>query len=510
MKKIVLDGMNVSIEDIVDVSRNNVSVVLAEESIKDIKASRIVVDKIVADSTRIYGINTGFGKLATIAVSKEDNAKLQKNLIMSHAVGVGEEFSTEVTRAMMALRINALAKGLSGISMETLNVLIEMLNKGVHPIIRQQGSVGASGDLCPLAHMVLPMIGLGIAEYQGQRLSGKEAMEKAGIKTVALKEKEGLALINGTCSMMAVGVLATYDAIVAVKTADIVGALSLEALLGVIDAFDERIHLARPQEGQITSAKNVRMLTEKSQLVTKQGELRLQDSYSLRCMPVVHGAARDALDYVIKTVSIEINSATDNPLIFNDGGKVDVFSGSNFHGEPIAIAMDTLAIAIAEIANISERRLEKLVNPALNNGLPAFLIKNEGLNSGIMMTQFPAAALVSENKVLCHPASVDSIPTSANQEDHVSMGTISARKGHEVVKNTLTVLSLELLAACQALDYREKNNLGIGTEIAYKEVRKKVDFISEDLVLYLEQDKCIELVKSGDFLKKIEEEVEIK
>jgi histidine ammonia-lyase len=507
MKVVVLDGCSVNCEDIVNIAKHGYRVEVQEESIEKVKASRQIVDNIVEKEIRTYGINTGFGKLATIAVSKEDNAKLQKNLIMSHSVGVGPEFGIEVTRAMMALRINALVKGISGISIETLKTLVDMLNYQVHPIIREQGSVGASGDLCPLAHMVLPMIGLGEAIYKGKRMSGKEAMEAAGIPTINLKAKEGLALINGTCAMMAVAVLAVHDADIAIKTSDIALSMSLEALTGVIDAFDSRIHEARPQVGQMISAANVVALTEGSRLTTRQGELRLQDSYSLRCAPVVHGAARDAMEYVKRVVGIEINSVTDNPLIFDEE---TVLSGSNFHGEPIAIAMDVMGIAIAELANISERRLEKMVNPALNCGLPPFLTKNEGLNSGVMMSQFPAAALVSENKVLAHPASVDSIPTSANQEDHVSMGTISARKGHSIVKNTLTVLGLELMCATQAIEYRGSDKLSKGSKIVYDLIREQVPFIEEDVILYIEQDKCIELVSSGAILKAVEDKIKLK
>lgn len=508
-KVVVLDGSSVSIQDIVNISRYNYTVEVAEESIRKIKESRKIVEKIVEEEIRTYGINTGFGKLSSVAVSKEDNATLQRNLIMSHSVGVGRNFDTETCRAMMALRVNALAKGLSGITLEAFMTLVEMLNKQVHPIIREQGSVGASGDLCPLAHMVLPMIGLGEAEYKGEFIDGKAAMEEAGIPVIALKAKEGLALINGTCTMMAAGILATYDALIAVKSADIVAGLSLEVLEGVIDAFDPRIHLARPHKGQIDSAANIVKLTKGSKLTTKQGEIRLQDAYSLRCTPVVHGASRLALDYVVGVMNTEINSATDNPLIFDDGDKVDVFSGSNFHGEPVAIAMDVLGIAMAEIANISERRLEKLINPALNNGLPPFLTKNEDLNSGVMMAQFPAASLVSENKVLAHPASVDSIPTSANQEDHVSMGTISARKANEITKNTLTVLGLELLCAAQAADYRGSEKLGVGSKNAYELVRQEVQFIDDDVILYKEQDKCIEMMKRGRVLESVAKLVEL-
>ena len=508
--RIVLDGENVTIEDIVKIARFNYKAALSDEAADKIRRSRAVVENIVETETRTYGINTGFGRLSTVAISKEDNDQLQKNLIMSHSTGLGPFFNTETVRAMMALRINALSKGLSGVRLETLNILLEMLNRGVHPQVPERGSVGASGDLCPLSHMVLPMIGLGTAEYQGEVLDGAEAMRRAGIETTTLKAKEGLALNNGTCAMMAFGVLAAYDAKVALKTADIALSMSLEALEGVIDAFDARIHDARPHKGQIAAAANVRDITKGSTMVTRQGEKRIQDAYSLRCAPAVHGASRDAIDYALQAVSTEINSVTDNPLIFESDDNAHAISGCNFHGQPIAIAMDVLGIALAEICDISERRLERMVNPALNNGLPAFLTEDSGLNSGLMQVQFPAASTVSENKVLAHPASVDSIPTSGNQEDHVSMGTIAARKAKTISTHTLELLALELMCAAQAVDFRGIERLSPVTRKVYDLIRTEVPHVNEDVYLYPLMMKCVDMVKNETVLKTVEKEIALR
>ena len=507
---VVLDGENVSINDIVMISRFGWKATLADNAVEKINKSRAIVEDIVEKEIRTYGINTGFGRLSTVAISKPDIEQLQRNLIISHSTGLGPCFSTEIVRAMMALRINALAKGLSGIRLVTLETLLAMLNKGVHPRVPERGSVGASGDLCPLSHMVLPMIGLGEAEYQGEIMSGAQAMEKAGIPTITLKAKEGLALNNGTCSMMAAGVLAVYDAIVATKTADIAAALSLEGLEGVIDAFDPRIHAARPHKGQMEAAANVVAITKGSTMTTHQGEKRIQDAYSLRCVPAIHGGSRLALDYVVDVVTTEINSVTDNPLIFvEEGGNGRALSGCNFHGQPIAVAMDVLGIAMSELANVCERRTERLLNPALNNGLPAFLTEDSGLNSGLMQVQFPSASTVSENKVLAHPASVDSIPTSGNQEDHVSMGTIAARKAYQITQHTLELLALELMCGAQAADFRGIDRLAPATRAVYDLIRKDVPFVVEDVYLYPLMMKCVDLVKSEAILNTVEALVEL-
>ncbi len=396
------------------------------------------------------------------------------------------------------MRINNLAKGYSGARLVTVQTMIEMLNKRVHPIVPEKGSLGASGDLAPLSHMVLPMIGLGQAEYMGQVMTGKEAMEKAGIPVIELTAKEGLALINGTQVMTAVGALTLYDALNIVKAADIAAALSFEAQNGVVDALDYRLHEIRPHKGQIETAKILSELLAGSKMTTRQGEIRVQDAYSLRCVPQVHGASKDAISYVKEKVETEMNSVTDNPIIFPE--TKEGISGGNFHGQPMALAFDFLGIALAELANISERRIERLVNPALS-GLPAFLVDHGGLNSGYMIVQYSAAALVSENKILAHPASVDSIPSSANQEDHVSMGTIAARKAKEIMENVRRVLATEILCACQGIDLRGNKGLGAGTKIVYREVRKLIPMLKKDRPLYEDINKCEELIINGTITK---------
>ena len=502
---IKIDG-NLSIEDVVEVARYGTKVVLSDDAVERIKLSRELVEKSIAEGKIIYGINTGFGKFCNVAISDDQLDELQYRLILSDCVGVGANFATEITRAIMLLRVNALTLGCSGIRLETVQTLVDMLNKGVHPLIREKGSVGSSGDLCPLAHMVMPMIGEGEAEYQGQIYSGQDAMEAAGINIVKLKAKEGLALINGTCAMMGVAVLAVHDSLNLVKTADIVGALSAEALRGIVDAYDARVHQVRPHSGQLDVAENMRTLLKDSALITRQGELRVQDAYTLRCIPQIHGASRLALDYVKGVIETEINTATDNPLIFNNNG--DVISGGNFHGQPVAIAMDTLGIAMSEIANVSERRIERLVNPTLSEGLPAFLVSEGGLNCGFMVAQYAAAAMVSENKILAHPASVDSIPTSANQEDHVSFGTIAARKARTIIEHGYRVLGIEFICAAQGVDLRSgADMLGQGTQVAYDFLRSKVDFMEKDTAIYLDMDKIYAGIEHGKLVSLVEGEV---
>lgn len=504
MSIIYIDGENLTIEDVVNVARNNIKIELTEIAVKRIEKARKVVDDFVDNEKVVYGITTGFGKFSDVAISKEETKDLQTNLIMSHACGVGNPLDEEIVRAVMLLRINNLSKGFSGIRLSALKVLIDMVNKGVHPIIPEKGSLGASGDLAPLSHMVLVMLGMGEATYKGERLSGKEAMAKAGIETIELTSKEGLALINGTQVMTAVGALAVYDAIKVVKMADISAAMTLEALNGITDAFDPRIHAVRPHKGQGDSAANLLRITEDSKMTTRQGEIRVQDAYSLRCTPQIHGGSRDAIDYVLNKVNIEINSVTDNPIIFVD--EKDVISGGNFHGQPMALAFDFLGIALAEIANLSERRIERLVNPQLS-GLPAFLTEKGGLHSGFMIAQYSAASLVSENKVLAHPASVDSIPSSANQEDHVSMGTIAARKAREILGNAINVLAIEILSAAQAIDLNDNKELGNGTKVAYELVRKEVATLYEDRVMYLDINKCADLIRKHIIVNEVENKI---
>lgn len=504
MNKVIIDGNSLTIEDFINVVRKKYVVELSEEAVERVVKSREVVDKFVNEEKVVYGITTGFGKFSDVVISKDETKTLQRNLIVSHACGVGEPLHEEIVRGIMLLRANALSKGFSGIRLSTLNTLVDMLNKGVHPVIPEKGSLGASGDLAPLAHMVLVMLGEGEAYYRGEKMPGEKAMKLAGIPIVELTSKEGLALINGTQVMTSIGALTLYDSINLAKTADIISALTMEALNGIVTAFDERVHLVRAHKGQINTAKNILKIVEDSNMTTKQGEIRVQDAYSLRCIPQIHGASKDAIEYVKEKVNIEINSATDNPLIFKE--EEDVISGGNFHGQPMALSFDFLGIALSELANVSERRIERLVNPALSE-LPAFLVEKGGLNSGFMIVQYAAASLVSENKVLAHPASVDSIPSSANQEDHVSMGTIAARKARNILDNARKVLAMELLSSCQAIDLRGNKGLGKGTRIAYNIVRDNVSKIDDDRIMYKEINKCEDLIKSNIILELVEKEI---
>ncbi len=442
-----------------------------------------------------YGITTGFGAFKDRVIPLDQVEKLQRNILVSHAVGVGEPFDRATTRAIMLIRANTLARGFSGIRLGTLQLLVDMLNAGVYPVIPSKGSLGASGDLAPLAHMSLPLIGEGKAEYRGEILSSREALRRAGLQPVTLAAKEGLALTNGTAVMCALGVLETIRAERISRMADIAGCLSLEALHGTPLAFDERIHKLRPFPRQVACAAGLREILEGSQFVRGADSSNVQDAYTLRCIPQVHGAARDAVEYCRWVFAIELNAVTDNPLIFCEGDKIDILSGGNFHGEPLAIAMDYLAIAITDFGNISERRTMRLTDEASNTQtLPAFLAVNGGLNSGFMILQYTAAALATENKVLAHPASVDTIPTSANVEDHVSMGCTAGLKLRQVSTNVEQILAIELMAAAQGIDFRRRvmgaeTKLGKGTHPVYERIREKVPFIEEDTVLsgYLEE-----------------------
>lgn len=502
MDKVYIDGSNMNLRDFILAARHRKQVELDDNAKIRINRSRALVDRFVEEERVVYGITTGFGKFSDVVISCEETVALQRNLIISHSCGVGEPLPEEAVRGIMLLRANALSKGLSGIRLPVVETLIEMLNRKVHPIIPEKGSLGASGDLAPLAHMVLVMIGEGEAIYNGVRMSGREAMDKAGIPTVTLVAKEGLALINGTQVMTSIGALALYDAINLSKISDIAAALTIEALNGITDAMDPRVHIARGHVGQISSAANLLRLLEDSLMTSRQGQMRVQDPYSLRCTPQIHGATKDSLLFIKEKVEIEMNAATDNPIIFPD--EEDVISGGNFHGQPIALPMDFLGIALSELANISERRLERLVNPSLSNGLPAFLTSKGGVNSGFMIVQYSAASLVSENKVLAHPASVDSIPSSANQEDHVSMGTIAARKAMEILKNARKVIAMELMAACQAIDLRGKEKLGKGTEVAYRTLRQEVRELNEDRIMYLDINKSEDLIRTNVILDEVE------
>lgn len=506
--EVLLTGDDMTLGELIAISRYGAKVKLTDKAKSRIESSRKIIDDIVESGKVVYGVTTGFGSLCRVNISKEDCSQLQENLIRTHSCGYGEPFSIEITRAIMAIRVNALVKGYSGVRMKTLETLVDMLNKNVHPFIPEKGSLGASGDLAPLSHMVLPMLGLGDAFYEGELMSGAEAMKRAGIETIHLEAKEGLGLINGTPALTAAGAFALYDGICLAKLSDVACALTMEANRGIIDAFDERIHTIRAHAGQLNTAKNIRALLEGSTYITHQGELKVQEPYSTRCVPQVHGASKDALRFVDEKVAIEINSVTDNPIVLPDG---DVISGGNFHGEPMALPFDFLGIGLAEISNISERRLERLINNSLS-GFPSFLVAHPGLNSGFMITQYAAAALVSENKVLAHPASVDSIPSCENQEDLVSMGAHAARKAGQICDNVMRVIATELLIAAQAIDLREeKRKLGKGTQIAYDCIRKSNKFIEfdKDIEMFKELEKVTAIVKDGSLLEAVEKAVEL-
>lgn len=508
MTEIILDGNSLTLEEVVAIARENKSCRISENAIEDVNKSRKIVDEIVESGRVVYGVNTGFGSLCNVSISKEDAKQLQENLIRTHSTGFGDPLAIDVVRAIMVIRINSLLKGYSGIRLETIQTLLDMVNKGVTPYVPEKGSLGASGDLAPLAHMVLPMLGLGKAYFNGELLPGKEAMEKAGVPVIALQEKEGLALINGTTVLTGIGALATYDAIELLKLSDIAGALSLEVHNGITSPFEEQLHTIRPQKGQLATARNMRVLLENSGNTTVATPSRVQDPYTLRCIPQIHGASKDSIAYVREKVEVEINSVTDNPIITPDG---HVISGGNFHGEPMAQPFDLLGIAIAEIGNVSERRVERLVNSQLS-GLPSFLVKYPGLNSGFMITQYACASLVSENKILAHPASVDSIPSCENQEDFVSMGTTAARKAGEILKNSRRVVATELMAACQAIDLKDSYaQLGVGTKAAYDTIRQAVNFIAYDheIEIYDELNKVTELLVDGSIVANVDKTVEL-
>ena len=501
MGSLDLNG-HLGISDVVDVARSGRHVKLSGDAMARIIKARKLIEKFVAERRVVYGVTTGFGKFANVAISSEDTKLLQRNLIISHATGVGEPLPLDQARAVLLLRANALARGHSGARPELIITLLEMLNKDVVPVIPCKGSLGASGDLAPLAHMALTIIGEGEAFYKGKRMPSMLAMEKAGIKPLELMEKEGLALINGTPVMTAIAALALYDAQILMKTADIAAAMTLEAMNGIGSAFDLRVSHTRPHLGQAVVAENILKITKGSSMVSCAESEKVQDPYSLRCVPQVHGASRDAFAHIWHTVSIEMNSVTDNPLVFPDDE--EIISAGNFHGQPVALVMDYLKIAASELADISERRIEQMVNPALSR-LPAFLAEHGGLNSGLMITQYVAASLVSENKVLCHPASVDSIPTSGNQEDHVSMGAIAARQAMEIIGNVRNVLAIELICAAQALDMRGcEGKMGKGTDAAHKVVRSVVERLHGDRVMYKDLEKVVALVEDGIIVDVVE------
>ena len=502
MNPVHLDGEKLTLEQVQEVSEGKARIRI-HPSVKDkVKNSRDFVEKALRQGEKIYGVTTGFGMLCDQLINLPQIEELQRNLIRSHSVGVGPFFDVATTRAIMVLRANVIAKGYSGVRLEVLRRLGEMVNKGVHPLIPEQGSVGASGDLAPLAHLSSVLIGEGEAIYRGKRMPGKKAMKKAGIPLVTLKAKEGLSLINGTQVMSAIGLMALLRAERLCKVADIVGACTLDALKGTFSAFDPDIQRVRPFPGQLAVARNFQKLGKYDPIAESHKSCpKVQDAYSIRCMPQVHGAVRDALGYVRRTLEVEVNSATDNPLIFAERGKI--LNCGNFHGEPVAFALDLLGIVVAELGSISERRIEKLINPALS-GLPPFLTQQGGHHSGLMMVQVSAASLVSENKVLAHPASVDSIPTSADKEDHVSMGTIAARKARDIVRNVEQILAMELLCATQGLEFLLPLHPGRGIHEAYKGVREKVPPIKGDRRFSEDIRKIHSLIESGELLRRVE------
>jgi len=494
---LIIDGRNLSIAGVARVALAHEEVSLDHGAIERVERARALVDAQAQSGEAVYGINTGFGYLKNVRIKPDELDSLQLNLIRSHAVGVGRALSKSQTRALMVLRANVLATGRSGVRLATLEKLLNLLNLGIHPIIPCKGSVGASGDLAPLAHLALAMIGEGRVEYQGVEMPSAEAFQKTNLEPLKLGPKEGLCLVNGTQAMGAYACLALLEAEALAQEADIIGAASREGRRGTVGAFDPLIHESRPHDGQQTSAAYLRRVLEDSEIYNSHHDCdAVQDPYSLRCMPQVHGACRDVLRFVRQTLEIEINSATDNPLVFaepEEGNRL--LSGGNFHGQPLAFAMDFLAMAVSELASISERRVEQLIDPALS-GLPAFLLETSGLNSGFMMAQVTAASLVNENRILCTPASVDSIPTSANQEDHVSMGMTSARKALEVLSNARYCLAIELLCACQAIDLVGLRP-GQGVKAAYTVLRQKVSRLEKDRVLHHDIEAAAELLSNG-------------
>lgn len=503
MNALHINGNDLTLEAVHEVaSEPRRAVLLAPDARAAVDVARSVVDEIVAGNKLAYAITTGVGKLSDVRIAGEQIRELQVNLVRSHAVGVGEPLSVRETRAMMLLRANSLAKGHSGVRALVIDTLCEMLNRGVTPVVPSQGSVGASGDLAPLAHLALALIGEGECFGEnGAVVPSREVLQRAQIKPLVLEAKETISLINGTQAMLAVGALTLLASETLVDTADVLGGLCCDALKGTDTAFDERIHKARPHRGQITTAANLRQMLEGSQIRESHRECgRVQDAYSLRCIPQVHGAVRDTLAHCRAVFEIEANSAVDNPLVFvtdSKNAEGDVISGGNFHGEPLAFALDFLAIALSALAGISERRIERLVNPALSEGLPAFLAPDAGLNSGFMMPQVAAAALVSENKVFAHPASVDSITTSGNKEDFVSMGMTAANKLKRIVDNTRNVLSIEAMAVAQALDFLAPLKSSKCGQAAHAAIRSVCATMDKDRVMYQDFERISQLIASG-------------
>jgi len=494
-----LDGQKLTLREIADVAYEREQVTLADNARVRVEASRRVVEQIVAEGRTVYGVNTGFGKLSDVSIQSSQLRQLQLNLVRSHAVGLGKPLSIPEARAMLLLRANVIAAGLSGARPQVVETLIEMLESGVTPVIPEKGSVGASGDLAPLAHLAATAIGEGEAFYRGERLPSAAALERAGVKPLQLEVKEGLVLLNGTQGMCAVGALALHRAERLTRLADVAGAMTLEALRGTPVAFDSRIHKARPHPGQTEVAKHLCELLEDSEIRKSHltNDPRVQDAYSLRCMPQVHGAIRNALKHARETIEIETGSATDNPLVFADTG--EVLSGGNFHGAPIALVLDYAAIALTDLMSITERRIDRLVNPDSNEGLPPFLTAQAGITSGFMMLQVSAVALLNEAKVLAHPASVDNVPTDGGKEDHVSMGMTSATKLRSIVELAEMATAIELLTAAQALEFRSPLVPGRGVKHAYGIVRGSVPATNEDRSMAADIEKIVAMIKDDQF-----------
>lgn len=498
MEKLVLDGQSLTLEEINGVAIAAKPVEIAPAALGRVADSRGLIEKILAAGETVYGVNTGFGKLADVHIADDKLAELQINLVRSHAGGVGQPLSEAESRAMVLLRANVLAKGFSGVRPELLQLLVGLLNAGVHPVIPEKGSVGASGDLAPLAHLALVAVGEGEAFYRRERIAGGEALRRAGLKPVQLTAKEGLALLNGTQAMTAVGALAVSRACRVVELCDLSGAMALDALKGTPAAFDPRIQKARPHAGQIAAAENLVRLLAGSQIREshREHDTRVQDAYCLRCMPQVHGAVRDVLEHVTGVLETEAGSATDNPLVF-PGADAAVISGGNFHGAPLSYAFDYAAIAMTDLAGITERRIDRLLNPDINEGLPAFLAMDPGLSSGFMIAQIVAAALINECQVLAHPSSTGSIPTDGGKEDHVSMGMTGAIKLRQIVEHVERILGIELMCAAQALEFRRPLKSSASIEEAHEAIRHVVPRLERDRVLAPDIDAMATAIRSG-------------
>ena len=507
---ITVDGSSLAIGKVVQVARERTKVTLSKEAAENIRKSRSALERMAEQGKAIYGVTTGFGALSNTRITLDQAAELQTNLLRSHACGVGDNFHTDVVRAAMLLRLNTLAKGLSAVRLDVARLIESLLNNGIHPTIPSRGSVGASGDLAPLSHMALALLGEGNVEFHGEIVPASQALAECHLKPLTPTMKEGLALTNGTQISTAIAALVVHDAEALLKVAEIAVGMSLEALRGFVQPFDTRIHDARPIQGQMDVAHNIRSLVAGSSLVKEKvtGEHEsVQDSYSLRCSPQILGAAREAIAFARRLVEIELNSATDNPLVFADSD--DVLSGGNFHGQPIGLAMDVIAIGLATIAGFSERRIFTILDPDLNHGLPAFLAggKEAGLRSGLMAIQYTAAALASENKVLAHPASVDSIPTCGDLEDYVSMSPTAGHKANAILSNAQRVTAIELICAAQALELRDPGKAGRGTRVAFERIRQKVSMVREDRPLAQDIETVRSMIVDGSIVQGVESSI---